>query len=1469
MYLRGDLLRILFLLGAVLAIPMNDDRGAQVAQCYRAPSSVPALLAGPLCALNEPGLQLPTPDDYPADWIDRVQQVIRASEYHLSPQGSGSVLQSPNRKQDLRITYHPEGFRLTPRLDAGAWHADLRVVSVGKDGERSVPLFRPSIHVEGNRAVVDHGAFTIQYTNEESGMRQDFHVKRKPDGTGPLTVKIRYNGSLLPTLKGEDDLLFTAYDSATASHTACVWYRDLKVWDAERRELDAHMELHEDILALVVDDTYGEYPLTIDPLSTTANWNVSSGQLEAQLGFDVGTAGDVNHDGYSDVIVGANLYDGASTNQGRALVYHGSATGLSTTPSWTRNGQAGSNFGISVSTAGDINGDGYSDVVVGAPGYTNTVADEGAALVYFGSATGLGNTPMIFASGEAGSDFGFSVATAGDVNGNDVSDLIVGAPLDNGPLGIDQGRVFLYNGNAGPALLNTVADWTMHGAEAQNHFGFNVSSAGDVNNDGYSDIIIGEPHYSEAGQVWEGRAVAFLGSAAGISGATLAGAAWTAESDVDGSDFGNCVAWAGDVNGDGYGDVIVSGYSYGNGTTGLLNQGVARIYYGNATDINNAFAWETVGPAAQAAYGVYVDGAGDVNGDGYADVIVGADRYDIFRRGSVHVYQGSAGGVSTTPVWSQTGSSTFELYGWCVGTAGDVNGDGYSDIIVGAPWAENISAPADEGRAFVFHGSPSGLVSSGTIDQTQASAFLGTCVSTAGDVNGDGYSDVIIGAPQYDNGQNNEGRAYIYHGGSGGLSFTANAVIENNIASSLLGTSVSTAGDVNGDGYSDVVIGAPGAANGQSGEGLAYVYYGSTTGLGTTPLTIERNLPSAALGSSVATAGDVNGDGYSDVVIGANGYSVTLALEGAAYVHLGSATGLTAAPLFTFTQGQANARIGSCVAGVGDVTGDGYGDVLVGASGWTSAGITGRGRAFLLKGHPAGIFHEAAWVVEGSNNGSALGTSVAPAGDVNGDGYADLIIGEPGRPNGAVSGAGRALVFLGAGNTPSVAPAWTTVAATTNAQYGFSVSKAGDVNKDGYGDIVVGAPGSGNGQVFVYHGSPAGLPATASSTFSTGNSLARMGTSVSNSGSQSGDGYGDVIAGAPEYSSVFPISADRGRVHVFTGNGGATRTQRTRQYRTDQVTPVQTNNSTFDASCGWTIGQVARSHLGRRKMKLVWETVPHGPAFLGTPITNSVAYTAQEIPWTAVNVAAGVEIKEPIISPGTAFPKWRVRLRHHPATMIDGQRFGPWIYMGIHDDQDPAIKVEQPDCGLLPVELLRFEVRCEANIRSLEWSTATEQNNMLFVIERSTDALTWETIGSLPGAGTSYSVLHYNFRDDAIIRAEKVFYRLLQVDTNGDEQQHPTRAVVPCSPTDGAKFLIAPNPARDRARVFTSTAEETSLYDLELLDTQGRIVRAFPAASISSTGFSLDLSGLEPASYMLRIRSHESGTPSILRIIIN
>ncbi|MGB2856715.1 MAG: integrin alpha, partial [Dehalococcoidia bacterium] len=174
---------------------------------------------------------------------------------------------------------------------------------------------------------------------------------------------------------------------------------------------------------------------------------------------------------------------------------------------------------------------------------------------------------------------------------------------------------------------------------------------------------------------------------------------------------------------------------------------------------------------------------------------------------------------------------------------------------------------------------PPSLSPTWTMNGGQTEAGFGCYVGTAGDVNGDGYDDIIVGAVHYDNGETNEGRACVYYGSSAGFSIVPDWTAESNQVEGRFGASVATAGDVNGDGYDDVIIGAYAYDKGQTNEGVAFVYHGSPTGLdaaGTRPIGTpdnadwvgEINQAVAYYGVSVGTAGDVNADGYDDVIVG-------------------------------------------------------------------------------------------------------------------------------------------------------------------------------------------------------------------------------------------------------------------------------------------------------------------------------------------------------------------------------------------------------------------------------------------------------------------------------------------------------------------------------------------------------------------------------------------------------------------------
>jgi hypothetical protein len=736
------------------------------------------------------------------------------------------------------------------------------------------------------------------------------------------------------------------------------------------------------------------------------------------FGASVSSAGDANGDGYADVIVGAYGY---FTNIGRAYIYFGGAA-MNNTADVTMTGDPNNYLGKSVSSAGDVNGDGYADLIVGAYGYSSSI---GRAHIYFGG-TAMDNIADITLTGETTSYFGASVSSAGDVNGDGYADVIVGAYVYSS----STGRVYIYFGGA---AMDTIADVTMTGESTGDYFGVSVSSAGDVNGDGFSDVIVGAERYSSI----TGRAYIYFGGGAmnNIADVTMTG-------ETTNNFFGISVSTAGDLNGDGYSDVIAGAYGYSSFT------GRAYIYFGGTT-MNNAADVTMTGEATNNFYGVSVSTAGDVNGDGYSDVIAGAFGYSL-NVGRVYLYDYFMKNEITHDM-SIIGEATGNLLGHSVSSAGDVNGDGYSDVIVGAD-----GYSSNTGKAYIFFG---GIVMDNFADVTMTGLFtnyyFGRSVSSAGDVNGDGYSDVIVGAYGY---SLNTGRAYIYFGGAA-MDNVADVTMTGGAIGNYFGSSVSSAGDVNSDGYADVIVCADQYS---AGTGRAYIFFGGAAMDNTADVTMTGEATNNYFGFPVSSAGDVNGDGYADVIIGAYGYSSN---TGRVYIYFGGSAMDNVADVAMTGEATDNS-FGRSVSSAGDVNSDGYADVIVGASGYSSF-YSYMGRAYIYFGG-AVVDNIADVTMTGETTNNNFGLSVSSAGDVNVDGYADVIVGAQGYS----TSTGRAYLFFGGTAMNNITDV-TMTGETVFSSFGSSVSSAGDVNGDGLADLVVGAYGysSSTGKAYIYNSS--------------------------------------------------------------------------------------------------------------------------------------------------------------------------------------------------------------------------------------------------------------------------------------------------------------------------------------------------------------------------------------------------------------
>ncbi|MEO5989248.1 MAG: FG-GAP-like repeat-containing protein [Candidatus Eisenbacteria bacterium] len=805
------------------------------------------------------------------------------------------------------------------------------------------------------------------------------------------------------------------------------------------------------------------------------------------------------------------------------------STSVSGSVSWSDESNASNRrLGLSSAPAGDVNGDGYSDfVALGDLNSFNT-----ALYLYLGSATGPTLAPgypvtNLPAGGE--------VSAAGDVNGDGYGDIILYWYLS--------GMVRVYRG--GPSGFDLVS-FNQIGSLGTNLYGLNAAPAGDINGDGFDDIIFGMPSaagfYPCTPSAYSGVVEVFYGSAAGVSASNywvITGCHATGAS----ARLGTSVAGAGDVNGDGFADIVFSAPQAADltGFAGVV--GKVYVMYGAAaglpllpgfSNLGSVNSGTTIlGHHTNADFGASVGPAGDLNGDGYADIAIGApsDDYFVADGGLAFVFRGAAAGVDTAwanQLWWEGGPSASAQFGLLVTPAGDVNGDGLPDLLIG-----------ESGRVDLAQSTGGTL----TIEQSLGYPTSTSRVSTAGDVNGDGLSDILVGDQYFTNVESNEGRVLIHFGlGSPPSNYANWTTTQTVVDNPNLGWSVASAGDVNGDGYDDVIVGAPTwydwLTPGSYNNGLVLLFYGHPTGLSPSYDWYTYGVSDDQLGISVASAGDVNGDGYGDVIMGAH---TSAGGVGQARVWYGSAFGLGSVPNVTITGYSAGANFGASVASAGDVNGDGYPDVIVGApQGVDPANpLSGEGRAYVYLGGAGGVNPALYWAKSGLQTDAHLGTSVAPAGDVNGDSYADVVIGAPdydqtGKFGIVTPDAGRVVVVFGSQSGPNVS---TNLNIFSPWRMGASVASAGDVNGDGYSDVLVGGPSatftaSGEGVVRVYAGYPGGVGGQIWTQYG-GEVYGGFGSAVSSAGDVDGDGLSDVLVGAVFQDMGGP--QDQGRAYVYRG----------------------------------------------------------------------------------------------------------------------------------------------------------------------------------------------------------------------------------------------------------------------------------------------------------------------------------------------
>ncbi|MFH0818733.1 MAG: MopE-related protein, partial [Patescibacteria group bacterium] len=449
--------------------------------------------------------------------------------------------------------------------------------------------------------------------------------------------------------------------------------------------------------------------------------------------------------------------------------------------------------------------------------------------------------------------------------------------------------------------LSDIAEFT--GAAGDDYAGSSVSSAGDVDGDGYEDFLVGAYGNDYAGSR-SGIVYLIYGSDDIFEGTNSLSsyAKFTGPTAFDMA--GYSVSNAGDVDSDGYSDFLISAYG---DDTGGSSAGAVYLIYGSGTKITGTHSLSSyakfTGESADDYAGYAVSDAGDIDDDGYSDFLVGAYGDDAAgtNAGAVYLIYGSGTKITGTHSLSSyakfTGDSADDNAGKAISGAGDVDSDGYEDFLVGVKY--NDHSCTNGGAVYLIYGASSkitgvhSLTDYAELNGVEISDYAGTAVSGAGDVDSDGYSDFLVGASGNDAGGSSAGVVYLIYGSSirltGSHLLSAYTKLTGEAENNFAGTSLSSIGDADSDGYDDFLVGAEGNSSGGSGAGAVYLIYGSedritsTHSLSTYAKFSGEGVNNYA-GSSVSGAGDVNHDGYSDILIGANGNSDGGASAGAAYI---------------------------------------------------------------------------------------------------------------------------------------------------------------------------------------------------------------------------------------------------------------------------------------------------------------------------------------------------------------------------------------------------------------------------------------------------------------------------------------------------------------------------------------------------------------------------------------------------------
>jgi len=661
-----------------------------------------------IIAVGAAGAAVQAPDD--------LRERIRQAEYEFTSHG-GSYF-APNRAQGFRSRLDVRGLEMTDRLKGeAAWRLHMGLSGWGREGAVQ-PAAAATIRAEGTRVTLARPAIEEWFLSSSRGLEHGFRIQAPPgdgDPARPLVLDLAVEGSLRAVKEG-DGIMFRSEDGSTP-----VRYGQLRVEDSSGKVVSSSLEAGGGGIRIRIQDEGTAYPLFVDPLITNPVATIDGEHPNDDFGFSVANAGDVDGDGYDDLLVGAPGYSaGGHPDGGRAYVFFGSPGGLvlDLQDTWIADGDHDDSlFGYSVAGVGDINGDAIDDLLIGAPHHDEGGApnNEGYAFVWYGPlvhgarVTAL-TAPWRAHSNKPDSDFGYAVASRCDVNNDGLGDILVGSPLYQESGQSNEGWIFLWLGRDGENPADDPGNpsnawWTAESNQSGAKMGWSVACAGDVDADGHDDVIAGAPYYdgTQPNRANQGRAFVWLGDSGGVNGevqGTAGNAAWILKATPKNSHHAWSVASAGDVDGNGADDILTGAPDFGSGGAIFLWKGFPGSGLGpnQVLDTDDA-SWSHPSPVNNSRLGYGVASVADVQG--YPSPTLLADAPDYSNGGAVLVWHLCPTGTfvpSANPQQSLYSSDPESVAG-----GGDFNGDGFHDIVAGLPHY-NPGGSVDTGRALVYGG---------------------------------------------------------------------------------------------------------------------------------------------------------------------------------------------------------------------------------------------------------------------------------------------------------------------------------------------------------------------------------------------------------------------------------------------------------------------------------------------------------------------------------------------------------------------------------------------------------------------------------------------------------------------------------------------------------------------------------------------------------------------------------------------